>query len=216
MSPAPINPGRHARPLRPGETCRPCRVCGVTRCSRKKVNFVARRAAGSTGSGDVDRMASKTVTVQFKLRSAPSGSPLSLSTSRRPLPTLILPSGRVDGHLAQRGHETTGLATRGTDGYCEPEFSGGHRINDRRARGDKASVAQARDGRGVLQARRAPTGAGSNDARPSAKGSNPRRPLTRRLHWTASTGSLLNATKLSPGLQGSPRRTLPQDRLILC
>src|SRR5580704_1164171 len=43
--------------------------------------------------------------------------------------------------------------------YCEPEFSGGHRINDRRVRGDKASVAQARDGRGVLQARRAPTGA---------------------------------------------------------
>jgi hypothetical protein len=32
------------------------------------------------------------------------------------MPTLILPSGRVDGHLAQRGHETTGLATRGTDG----------------------------------------------------------------------------------------------------
>src|ERR1700730_6256521 len=85
------------------------------------------------------------------------------------MPTLILRSGRVDGHLAQRGHETTGLATRGTDGYCEPEFSGGHRINDRRARGDKASVAQARDGRGVLHARRAPTGAGSNDARPSAR-----------------------------------------------
>jgi len=29
------------------------------------------------------------------------------------MPTLILPSGRVDGHLAQRGHETTGLATKG-------------------------------------------------------------------------------------------------------
>ena len=98
MSPARINPGRHARPLRPGETCRPCRVCGVTRCSRKKVNFVARRAAGSTGSGDVDRMASKTVTVQASFVSAPSGWPLSLSTSRRPMPTLILPSGRVDGH----------------------------------------------------------------------------------------------------------------------
>src|SRR5712671_639448 len=50
--------------------------------------------------------------------------------------------------------------------YCEPEFSGGHRINDRRVRGDKASAAQARDGRGVLP-RRAPTGAGSNDTRPS-------------------------------------------------
>jgi hypothetical protein len=50
---------------------------------------------------------------------------------------------------------------------CEPEFPGGHRINDRRVRGDKASAAQASDGRGVLQARRAPTGAGSNDARPS-------------------------------------------------
>src|ERR1700720_3717102 len=32
------------------------------------------------------------------------------------MPRLILPSGRVDGQLAQRGHETTGLATRGTDG----------------------------------------------------------------------------------------------------
>jgi hypothetical protein len=36
------------------------------------------------------------------------------------MPTLILPSGRVDGHLAQRGHETTGLATRGTDGSNPP------------------------------------------------------------------------------------------------
>ena len=167
MSPAPINPGRHARPLRPGETCRPCRVYGVTRCSRKKVNFVARRAAGSTGSGDVDRMASKTVTVQFSCarRRAARRCPCRPRGGR--CQTLILPSGRVDGHLAQRGHETTGLATRGTDGYCEPEFSGGHRINDRRVRGDKASAAQASDGRGVLQARRAPTGAGSNDARPS-------------------------------------------------
>ena len=63
-----------------------------------------------------------------------------------------------------RGFESTSLHRRV---YCEPEFSGGHRINDRRVRGDKASAAQARDGRGVLQARRAPTGAGSNDARPS-------------------------------------------------
>src|SRR3984893_12836005 len=102
------------------------------------------------------------------------------------MPTLILRSGRVDGHLAQRGHETTGLATRGTDGYCEPEFSGGHRINDRRARGDKASVAQARDGRGVLHARRAPTGAGSNDARPS----RPAWPM-----WRFSTGNWRKALK---------------------
>jgi len=40
------------------------------------------------------------------------------------MPTLILPSGRVDGHLAQRGHETTGLATRGTDGSNPPPSSG--------------------------------------------------------------------------------------------
>ena len=123
MSPAPINPGRHARPLRPGETCRPCRVCGVTRSSRKKVNFVARRAAGSTGSGDVDRMASKTVTVQFSCarRRAARRCPCRPRGGR--CQTLILPSGRVDGHLAQRGHETTGLATRGTDGSNPPPSS---------------------------------------------------------------------------------------------
>src|SRR5580704_1164170 len=40
------------------------------------------------------------------------------------MPTLILPSGRVDGHLAQRGHETTGLATRGTDGSNPPPSTG--------------------------------------------------------------------------------------------
>jgi len=59
---------------------------------------------------------------------------------------------------------------------CEPEFSGGHRINDRRVRGDKASVAQARDGRGVLQARRAPTRAGSNGRAACPRHGHGRRP----------------------------------------
>ena len=45
------------------------------------------------------------------------------------MPTLILPSGRVDGHLAQRGHETTGLATRGTDGSYPPPSSRGSEAN---------------------------------------------------------------------------------------
>ena len=69
-------------------------------------------------------MASKTVTVQFSCarRRAARRCPCRPRGGR--CQTLILPSGRVDGHLAQRGHETTGLATRGTDGSNPPPSTG--------------------------------------------------------------------------------------------
>ena len=61
--------------------------------------------AGSTGSGEVDRMASKkTVTPQNWRRSAPRGSPQSLSTSRRPMPRSTTPTSGTGRAGRRRQH----------------------------------------------------------------------------------------------------------------